>query len=54
MFKVIVHYDGHTFEDAQQSYEKALLLLMILDTFAANLRANAVIGDFYIELIKEG
>ena len=54
MFRVSVNYDGHKYEERRKSYEKAFELLKILDKAAANLRANAVIGDFYIELIKEG
>lgn len=53
MFRISVHYDEHTYEERRKSYEKAFELLKSLDKTAANLRANAVIGDFYIELIKE-
>lgn len=54
MFKVIVHYDGLKYEERRKSYEKAFELFKSLDKIAASLRANAVIGEFYIELIKEG
>lgn len=53
MFKVIVHYDGHKYEEQRKSYEKAFELLKVLDASVARLRADAIIGDFYIELIKE-
>lgn len=53
MFKVTVHYDGHKYEECRKTYESAIQLFKSLDKVAASLRANAVIGEFYIELIKE-
>ena len=53
MFKIIVHYDGHTYTEKRKSYEKAYVHLILLDKLVANLRANAIISDYYIELIKE-
>lgn len=53
MFRVSVNFDGHKYEDRRKSYEQAFELFKSLDKAAARLRADAVIGDFYIELIKE-
>lgn len=54
MFKVIVHCDGCMYEERRKTYEGAIELFKSLDGIAAKLRADAVIGEFYIELIKEG
>ena len=53
MFKVIVHFDGHIYTEKRRSYEKAIELFMSLDKSFGIIRANAVISDYYIELVKE-
>ena len=53
MFKVVVHFDNHTYGDRRESYEAAFELLISLDMTARSLRASNVIKDYYVELIKE-
>lgn len=53
MFKVVVHFDNHTYGERRGSYEAAFELLISLDLTARSLRASNVIEDYYVELIRE-
>ena len=53
MFKVIVHFDGHSYMGTCNSYVEALALFTAWNKVALKLQIAGIINEYYAELVRE-